>query len=72
MPCYTNPSDEKPVNKHLTVRIANNYGGRVVYPVCETSQLLAQLAGTRTLTAQAIEIIQALGFTLSVQPETLP
>ena len=50
----------------ITVRIDNNYGVRVVYPHCEQSMLLAQLAGTRTLTNHALKTIAALGYSIEV------
>lgn len=55
----------------ITVRITNNYGTRTVYPVCNTAKLLAELAGTKTLTTQAIEIIKRMGYTINVQQEQL-
>ena len=51
---------------HITVRIDNNYGVRVVYPHCEQSKLLAQLAGTRTITSHALKTITALGYQIEV------
>lgn len=50
----------------LTVRIEYNYGQRAVYPHCEQSKLLAQLAGTRTLTNHAMQTIAALGYEIEV------
>jgi hypothetical protein len=48
--------------KTITVKIKQVYGNTVAYPVCEQSRLLAQLAGTTTLTIQALKTIKALGF----------
>ena len=56
---------------NITVRIDKNYGTTVVYPACHTSKLIAQLAGTRTLTDRAIEIIKQLGYAIEVQQPTL-
>jgi hypothetical protein len=55
----------------ITVRIAGQYGLRVVYPVCDTAKLLARLAGFKTLPSHALETIKALGYSINVQPETL-
>lgn len=55
----------------ITVRIANQYGLKTVYPVCETALLLARLAGFKTLPSHAIETIKALGYSINIQPETL-
>jgi hypothetical protein len=51
---------------NITVRVTNNYGVTVVYPACEQSKLLAQLAGTRTLTNHALKTIAALGYAIEV------
>ena len=50
----------------IKVRIDTNYGVRAVYPNCAQSRLLAQLAGTRTLTSQALKNIKALGYQIEV------
>lgn len=55
----------------ITVRIANNYGNRVVYPVCKYAHTFAELAGTTTLTDRTISLIKSLGYTIDVQQETL-
>ena len=51
---------------NITVRVTNNYGVTVVYPACEQSKLLAQLAGTRTLTRHALDTIRKLGYSIEV------
>lgn len=55
----------------ITVRIAGQYGLRVVYPVCEKALLFARLAGYKTLPTHTLEAIKALGYSINVQPETL-
>jgi hypothetical protein len=55
----------------ITVRIANNYGNRVVYPVCQRAHTFADIAGTKTLTDDVLALIQQLGFGVVVQQETL-
>jgi len=59
------------MNTNILVRVTNNYGARAVYPVCETAHKLAALVGTKTFTHAALQKIEALGFTISVQPQTL-
>jgi hypothetical protein len=56
---------------NITVRITSNYGCRTVYPACPTSELLAKLAGTKTLTPGALELIKQMGYTVNVQQEQL-
>ena len=55
----------------ITVRIDRSYGNRVVYPACHTSKLIAQLAGTRTLTDRALAVVKQLGYAINVQQSTL-
>ena len=55
----------------ITVRVDSNYGIRVVYPACHTSKLIAQLAGTRTLTDRALTVVKQLGYSINVQQPTL-
>lgn len=55
----------------ITVRIGYTYGSRRIYPVCETAKKLAQLAQTKTFTQAQLIDIQALGYTITVEPQTL-
>lgn len=54
----------------ITIEIRDIYGIRTIYPACQTSRLLARLAGTKTITRHALETIRALGYTVEIkQPE---
>jgi hypothetical protein len=55
----------------LQVSIRNVYGRDVVYPVCETSKLFAELARQKTLTDRELSILKKLGYTFEVVPQTL-
>lgn len=55
----------------ITVRLITQYGTQVIVPVCQTARQMAELAGTKNLTPQAIKIIKALGYTVAVE-QTLP
>jgi hypothetical protein len=55
----------------VTVRIANNYGQRAVYPACDTARKLADLIGTKTFTDRAISQIKALGYSINVEAQSL-
>ena len=59
------------MNATITVRIANNYGQRAVYPVCEVARKLADLIGTKTFTDRAIAQIKGLGYTITVEQQAL-
>jgi hypothetical protein len=55
----------------ITIRIEKNYGIETAYPSCDSSRLLAKLAGTKTLTRHALDTIAALGYTITLaQGET--
>lgn len=51
----------------IIVQIRNVYGVETVYPACERSVLLARLAGTKTLTNDALRTIRALGYEIEVE-----
>ena len=53
------------IAKELAVSVKNVYGKDTVYPECDTSKLLAQLSGHRTLTGDAISILKNLGYTFA-------
>jgi hypothetical protein len=55
----------------ITVTVRDIYGIPTIYPACETSKLLARLAGTKTLTRQALETIKSLGYTVTVTAPTI-
>ncbi len=55
----------------IIIRIDKNYGIETAYPACPQSRLLADLAGTKTLTRRALDTIAALGYTITLaQGET--
>lgn len=59
------------MNTALLVRVTNNYGTRVIYPVCETARKFAALVGTKTLTQDTIRQIRDLGYAIHVQQEEI-
>jgi hypothetical protein len=54
----------------ITVKIKNNYGSEVIYPVCVNAQHFAEIAGTKTLTPYSITLIKSLGYRVVVEPTT--
>lgn len=52
---------------NIIVSIKSVYGNEVIYPVCEQAKLLARLAGTKTLTPEAVRIIHKLGYKLQIE-----
>jgi hypothetical protein len=62
---------KKGIIMEITVRVTNVYGQKTVYPVCETAQIFADIAGTKTLKPTTINSIKALGYKINVQAETI-
>ena len=53
----------------IVVKIANNYGNQVIYPICANAKLFADIAGTKTLTKQVITKIMALGYAVELEQQ---
>jgi hypothetical protein len=51
----------------ITVQVRTVYGRETIYPACTVSVLLARLAGTTTITPEAMRTIQALGYSVAVE-----
>ena len=49
----------------ITIELKWQYGNCAFYPLCETSRRFAQIAGTKTLTQDALRIIKAMGYTIN-------
>lgn len=57
--------------KQITVSVRNVYGNETIYPACETSRFFAALAGTRTLTSEALRLIVANGYAVTAEAPRL-
>jgi len=53
------------MSKIIQVEVKNVYGKTMIYPVNEAAQILASIAGTKTLSVQNIEYACALGLEVS-------
>jgi hypothetical protein len=49
----------------ITIELKWQYGNCAFYPLCETSKRFAQIAGTKTLTQDALRIIKAMGYEIT-------
>ncbi len=58
---------ESKTMKEIIVQIKTVYGNEVIYPMCSDAKLFAELAGTKTLTKQAIYTIKNLGYIVTVE-----
>jgi hypothetical protein len=56
----------------IMVIVRKVYGNAVIYPACDQSRTFAQLAGTKTLTLQALQKIKALGYEISEKLDPSP
>ena len=59
------------MDKTITVTQRDQYGTVVYYPACAQAELFAALAGTKTLTKQALLTIQKLGYKVAVRTPRL-
>lgn len=55
----------------ITVSIRSVYGNETVYPACPISCGFARLAGTKTLTSDALRIIRGMGFKIEVEAPSI-
>lgn len=46
---------------NIEVEVKSNYGVHTIYPWNEAAKVLAQIAGTRTLTPRVLELARDLG-----------
>ena len=51
----------------IVVEHKHIYGQFLIYPACDKSRLLCELAGTKTLTKAAVRTIKDLGYEILVQ-----
>ena len=51
----------------ITITIKSNYGAVTAYPACPKAQAFARIAGTKTLTVDALKEIRELGFEIIQQ-----
>ena len=63
--CRCNTDWHNQTRQHVKcfIKIKEQYGHPVIHPACETSRLLAQIAGTKTLTSDTIMYAKRLGYT---------
>ena len=55
----------------IEVEVRNVYGTVKYYPMCERAKLFAGIAGTVTLTPQALEKIRSLGVTIKLKQQII-
>lgn len=55
----------------ITVQIKTVYGNETIYPVDDSAKAFAKLAGTKTLTRSALQMIKALGYDVKVKADEI-
>lgn len=50
----------------IQIRIKNNYGIEMAYPVCDKAILFAKIAGDKTLTHATLQNIKTLGYEIVI------
>tara|TARA_R110000850_G_scaffold252473_2_gene377668 strand:+ start:176 stop:352 length:177 start_codon:yes stop_codon:yes gene_type:complete len=53
------------------VEIKHEYGNRRVYPVCSASKTLAEIAGSKTLSKETIDLSKKLGYIFEILKEEI-
>jgi hypothetical protein len=54
----------------ITVTVRKVYGNAVIYPACPASRNFAAIAGTKTLTLDALRRIKDMGYTITERQES--
>ncbi len=52
---------------HITVQVRSVYGRETVYPACPKAVAFANIAGTKTLTTEALREIHRMGVEIRVE-----
>ena len=59
------------MHQTITVQVRQVYGNETIYPACKVSVFFAALAGTKTLTQDALRLIRAQGIEIEVEAPRL-
>ena len=51
---------------NIQVEIKNVYGIELIYPICSSAKTFADIANTKTLTFETIQLIKKLGYTIEI------
>ena len=58
--------------QQLIVRVRSVYGVPNIYPVNDSAEAFARIAGTKTLSRSVLEEAERLGYSIVVEPEPIP
>lgn len=57
------------MDKNLQVVVKNVYGNDLIYPACNTTKMITELTGTKTLVPHQIKILKQNGYNLEIITE---
>ena len=57
------------MDKNLQVVVKNVYGNDLIYPACNTTKMITELTGAKTLVPHQIKILKQNGYNLEIITE---
>ena len=57
------------MDKNLQVVVKNVYGNDLIYPACNTTKMITELTGAKTLVPHQIKILKKNGYNLEIITE---
>ena len=57
------------MDKNLQVVVKNVYGNDLIYPACNTTKMITELTGTKTLVPYQINILKKNGYNFEIITE---
>jgi hypothetical protein len=57
------------MDKNLQVVVKNVYGNDLIYPACNTTKIITELTGTKTLVPYQINILKKNGYNFEIITE---
>ena len=57
------------MDKNLQVVVKNVYGNDLIYPACNTTKMITELTGTKTLVPYQINILKKIGYNFEIITE---
>ena len=57
------------IDKDLFVEVKPGWGKNLLYPDCESSKLLARIAGTKTITSEHKKLLELMGYQFNFNAE---
>jgi hypothetical protein len=55
------------MENQIIIEVKNVYGNETIYPVNDAAKVLAEIAGTKTLTRRTLKLAQQLGYVVEIK-----